>query len=122
MGYYSEVCFRIEGKKENLTLFVRDLKDRLIKSNYEEDFFDDEFARLISNENNVIIYFPSCKWYDFIDNHFAQIITKIVKEYHFDKNIIEYHYIRIGEELEDIEEYFTDNVEEYLYIKREIIY
>lgn len=122
MGYYSQVCFRIEGAKENLNLFVRDLKDRFIKNNYEEDFFNDEFARLIENEDYIIIYFPSCKWYDFVDNHFAQIITKIVKEYHFGKNLIEYHFIKIGEDLEDIEEYFTENLEEYLYIKREIEY
>ena len=36
MGYYSQVCFRIEGTKENLNLFVRDLKDRFIKNNYED--------------------------------------------------------------------------------------
>ena len=122
MGYYSQVCYRIEGTKDNLDLFVRDLKDRLIKNNYEEDFFNNSFARLIVNEDYIIIHLPNCKWYDFIDNHFAQIITKIVKEYHFDKELIEYHFIRIGEDLEDIEEYFTDNVGEYLYIVREIEY
>jgi hypothetical protein len=122
MGYYSKVCFRIEGEKEILNFFVRDLKERLIKNDYEEDFFNDKFARLIVNEDYIILHFPCCKWYDFVDNHFAQIITKIVKEYYYDKGLIEYHFIRIGEELEDIEEYFTENVGEYLYIKREIEY
>lgn len=97
MGYRSDV---------SITMYQKDF-DVMVKraaSENEEALSLIKYATLYKDENNEIVtMFWSCvKWYDNFED--VSFIESFIK-----RDGIQYHFIRVGEEIGDIEEEFNDD-------------
>ena len=124
MSYKEKVVIRIESKITTLDDFVKELKDNLSK-HWEKDLFEygeikifyDYNVRL--NVSVVIIDLPNCNWYNYEKEHYSRIIEDTLENY---EDKINYHFVRIGEDLDDMEEEIHGEMKKYLEIVREVKY
>ena len=102
MGYYSQVklCLKKDA--------YEDLRERLLKNEIYDYMFDEGFFYLteLEDDNIVICTWNEIKWY----STYKEI--KIIEDYltELDDKKIEYRFIRVGEEYNDIEfrEFYGD--------------
>ena len=118
MSYSSRVVIRIESEKEILDNFINDLKERLGKY-WENDLFKDYGLNVKHDISAIIIDLPGCNWYILDKNHYSRIIENVLRYY---EDEIAYHFLRIGEDLDDIEEEINGEMKKYLTLIREIKY
>lgn len=104
MGYYSDVAvaFTKEGYEKFITYYNQNFLLHKNELKNELEYYEDE-RRIMNNpeyvaENGeVFFYFPEIKWYK--TRLEIQIIMEALNQ--LDKN--EYLYIRLGEDVDDIE-------------------
>lgn len=110
MGYRSDI--RIRTTKEGLEI-MKKFVEKYIKENVSEDAQGLDWNLLNSAEiteigNSITLDWENIKWYDGIDGY--QDVDAIMNSLNelSDKNI-DYQYMRIGEENDDIDEKWSVN-------------
>lgn len=141
MGYCSDFGLRIqfsfnakEGKKGYWNV-LKDLFDEFIldKQLAEKlEKYDYSFDKLFNFERKELQKYIGANFYIFIDIKGYE--TKFYSDYRYpgiwikeficwlqnNKPKINFHFVRIGDDIDDIEEIYTDNILWWLSIKREI--
>lgn len=93
MGYYSEVA---------ITMWQDDLKEMFALASSKDNALNLlKDAEIRESGNKSVIYWDSVKWYDGYDD------VKFIRSF-LEKNNKEYYFVRVGEEIGDIEE--IDNI------------
>lgn len=133
MGYYSDFGLRLEFKENKGERYLETLFNQFLEESDLKEEFEiwGEFDYIFQN-----ISFSIKNDYDGKDIYLIDIISYGLKFYStsdYDgwwvdtfidwlkvQEICEFHYVRIGEHWEDIEEIYTDNVEFPLSMKRQI--
>ena len=115
MGYYSDVAVRIEiAEGYDVNKVIENFKENF---NNEYEVFDLE-NHLHYVKRGIVICGYSLKWYDSFGD--VQAFYKWCEEQEADNENIEgIHFVRIGEDLDDIEERVYGELWDYIHIRRD---
>lgn len=116
MGYRSDVAVMITAEnKENFKKYLEELKnDPLLKQLVS-------YGKMADNgRDGIRLNWESIKWYDTFGtfpeiNAFEEWLDKIVED-----EETSYHFVRIGEDLEDVEENIEGDPKYWVYITRQL--
>ena len=127
MGYRSDVAYKIKFfDKETMAVFLAEAKSKEEYKEAIEDIKGDRRNGLEINEDGLYIsyYMSDAKWYD--EYSYVQAHTDLVdlaRQYHEDGNSkVEYAFARIGEEMEDNENFASDDGYHLVWISRQILF
>lgn len=103
MGYYSDV--RIRTTKKGYEVMKKEVEKFLENKPGYDNLLNANFAKINIKDEVVTIDFEDVKWYEhFID---VMAITNSLKV--LDEQGIDYQYMRIGEDVDDVEEIWQVN-------------
>lgn len=105
MGYRSEVCCLINVPEDYKPENFKELEQKI------NEPIKELFNKVYFNEKSILLYSSYIKWYDSYED--IQLFNKFLEE-----NDCEYHFVRIGEDLEDIEEQYNGDPNIWISIER----
>lgn len=115
MGYRSEVMVAITVENEdNFKKYLEELKDNRFFHLIDGDTIS------TNGKDGIKLHWPSIKWYNTFGsypeiNEFESWLDEIVED-----EGTSYHFIRVGEELEDVEERIEGDPNYWVYIDRSL--
>ena len=128
MGYRSDVAYKIKFyDKETMAVFLAEAK---AKEEYKLAFNDIAKFKGIDgleiNEDRLYIsyYTTGAKWYDdYPEVQAHSNLVDLARQYHEEGNSkVEYAFARVGEEMEDNENFASDDGYELVWISRQILF
>ena len=135
MGYYSDIYVRIENLKNKTCIDMLYLISDIYNQRYQKyapnskpknnfEFIHDTNATIRMNETfqAITLVIRGAKWYESYPevDSFMSMLNELDELYEDEGSIVGAHFIRIGEDYDDIEDKIYGSPNEYMNVIREV--